>query len=213
MADDSSHEVLVLCWQALVAVAGSIPKEMMPSYVRTLKEAVSTAKEKERRKRRPPPLRVAGFCLPKALQPILPIFLQGVLQVRLPTCQEHSQLSCFGLLPATALQKTLRPVFADPPTRASPGMAVQEYKTVVPVVGMLPAGDMDLGASRVLTSCLVWGLVLLHVYSWSSLLKQAVLTAAAGDVCVACLDAIYSVRSIASSAWGDMFTGSIWRAA
>lgn len=85
MADDSSQEVLVLCWQALVAVAGSIPKEMMPSYVRTLKEAVSTAKEKERRKRRPPPLRVAGFCLPKALQPVLPIFLQGVLQVWLCT--------------------------------------------------------------------------------------------------------------------------------
>ena len=81
MADDSKQEVLVACWQALVAVAGSIPKEMMPSYVRTLKEAVSTAKEKERRKRRPPPLRVAGFCLPKALQPVLPIFLQGVLQV------------------------------------------------------------------------------------------------------------------------------------
>ena len=81
MADDSSHDVLLLCWQALVAVAGSIPKEMMPSYVRTLKEAVSTAKEKERRKRRPLPIRVAGFCLPKALQPVLPIFLQGVLQV------------------------------------------------------------------------------------------------------------------------------------
>ena len=81
MAEDSNQEVLVTCWQALAAVAGSIPKEMMPSYVRTLKEAVSTAREKERRKRRPLPLRVAGFCLPKALQPVLPIFLQGVLQV------------------------------------------------------------------------------------------------------------------------------------
>ena len=111
--------------------------------------------EKERRKRRPAPLRVAGFCLPKALQPILPIFLQGILQVRLPTCQEHSQLSCFGLLPATPLQKALRPEFADPPTRASPGMAVQEYKPVVPVVPMLPAGDMLLAATPVFTSCLL----------------------------------------------------------
>ena len=84
MAEDSNHDVLVSCWQALAAVAGSIPKEMMPSYVRTLKEAVSTAREKERRKRRALPLRVAGFCLPKALQPVLPIFLQGVLQVLLP---------------------------------------------------------------------------------------------------------------------------------
>ncbi len=87
MAEDSNQEVLVTCWQALAAVAGSIPKEMMPSYVRTLKEAVSTAREKERRKRRPLPLRVAGFCLPKALQPVLPIFLQGVLQV-------HPSLFC-----------------------------------------------------------------------------------------------------------------------
>ena len=111
MADDSSQEVLVLCWQALVAVAGSIPKEMMPSYVRTLKEAVSTAKEKERRKRRPPPIRVAGFCLPKALQPVLPIFLQGVLQVGLCThpcfCQCVQQVytritsSCLCLLVPT----------------------------------------------------------------------------------------------------------------
>lgn len=92
MADDSSQDVLVLCWQALVAVAGSIPKEMMPSYVRTLKEAVSTAKEKERRKRRPPPIRVAGFCLPKALQPVLPIFLQGVLQVWPCAHQEYQLL-------------------------------------------------------------------------------------------------------------------------
>ena len=93
MADDSSHDVLVLCWQALVAVAGSIPKEMMPSYVRTLKEAVSTAKEKERRKRRPLPIRVAGFCLPKALQPVLPIFLQGVLQV----CAGTEAAACISL--------------------------------------------------------------------------------------------------------------------
>lgn len=83
MADDSNPGVLQLCWQALAAVAGSIPKEMMPSYVRSLKDAVGTARERERRKRRAPPLRVAGFCLPKALQPVLPIFLQGVLQVPL----------------------------------------------------------------------------------------------------------------------------------
>ena len=114
MADDSNQEVLVQCWQALVAVVGSISKEMMPSYVRTLKEAVSTAKEKERRKRRPLPLRVAGFCLPKALQPVLPIFLQGVLQVLhdpltideemldlcsvcLTTCVHDSELMCSGM--------------------------------------------------------------------------------------------------------------------
>lgn len=103
MADDTSHDVLLLCWQALVAVAGSIPKEMMPSYVRTLKEAVSTAKEKERRKRRPLPIRVAGFCLPKALQPVLPIFLQGVLQVR-----PHRNTSCCLFLNTLAMKNSCR---------------------------------------------------------------------------------------------------------
>lgn len=39
------------------------------------------ARDKERRKRRGAPLLVPGFCLPKALQPVLPIYLQGVLQV------------------------------------------------------------------------------------------------------------------------------------
>lgn len=51
--------------------------------MRVVKESVATAREKERRKRLPGPLRVAGFCLPKALQPVLPIYLQGVLQVYL----------------------------------------------------------------------------------------------------------------------------------
>lgn len=81
MEQDSNPEVLKSCWQAMAAVAGSIPKEMMPSYVRTLKDAVGTARQREFRKHRPKPLRVAGFCLPKALQPVLPIYLQGVLQV------------------------------------------------------------------------------------------------------------------------------------
>ena len=40
-----------------------------------------TARDKERRKRKPGPLLLAGFCLPKALQPVLPIYLQGMLQV------------------------------------------------------------------------------------------------------------------------------------
>lgn len=44
---------------------------------------MATARDKERRKRRVgQPLLVPGLCLPKALQPVLPIYLQGVLQVR-----------------------------------------------------------------------------------------------------------------------------------
>ncbi|DBB12167.1 TPA: hypothetical protein ACH3X3_006274 [Trebouxia sp. C0006] len=108
MAEDSNQEVLVTCWQALAAVAGSIPKEMMPSYVRTLKEAVSTAREKERRKRRPLPLRVAGFCLPKALQPMLPIFLQGVLQAASAELRESAAEGLGELVDITS-EETLKP--------------------------------------------------------------------------------------------------------
>lgn len=79
---EPGEATLLACWEALVAVTAAIPKELQPSYVRVVKEAVATAHEKERRKRLPGPLRVAGFCLPKALAPVLPIYLQGVLQVR-----------------------------------------------------------------------------------------------------------------------------------
>ncbi len=45
--------------------------------------AVADAREKERRKRRGGSLLLAGLCVPpKALAPLLPIYLQGVLQVR-----------------------------------------------------------------------------------------------------------------------------------
>jgi hypothetical protein len=80
---EEDHDTLVACWTALGAVIASIPKELQPSYVRCMREAVQTARDKERRKRRPGPLLLAGFCLPKALQPVLPIYLQGVLQVSL----------------------------------------------------------------------------------------------------------------------------------
>lgn len=85
---EPGESTLLATWEALAAVTGAIPKEMQPSYVRVVKDAVATAREKERRKRLPGPLLVAGFCLPKALAPVLPIYLQGVLQVR-----SHSALS------------------------------------------------------------------------------------------------------------------------
>lgn len=57
-------------------------QELGPAYVRTVKEAVGTAVERQRRRRLPGPLLVPGLCLPKALAPLVPIYLQGVLQVR-----------------------------------------------------------------------------------------------------------------------------------
>ncbi len=47
-------------------------------------DAIETAGDRQRRKRvgtSDAPAYVAGLCLPKALGPLLPIFLQGILQV------------------------------------------------------------------------------------------------------------------------------------
>ncbi|KAG2444413.1 hypothetical protein HXX76_001166 [Chlamydomonas incerta] len=81
LAEDASAEDLLLYWKALEAVCGSIPKDELPEYVHCLKVAIADAREKERRKRKSGPLLLAGLCTPpKALAPLLPIFLQGVLQ-------------------------------------------------------------------------------------------------------------------------------------
>ena len=74
---EEEAETLLACWSALGAVVASIPKEVAPSYVRCMRDAVQNARDKERRKRKPGPLLLPGFCLPKALQPMLPIYLQA----------------------------------------------------------------------------------------------------------------------------------------
>lgn len=78
---ETDEGVLLAVWTAAGAATGAVPKELGPAYVRTLKEAVGTAVERQRRRRLPGPLLVPGLCLPKALTPLLPIYLQGVLQV------------------------------------------------------------------------------------------------------------------------------------
>jgi hypothetical protein len=65
-------------------------QELGPAYVRTVKEAVGTAVERQRRRRLPGPLLLPGLCLPKALAPLVPIYLQGVLQVRRCTGNQHN---------------------------------------------------------------------------------------------------------------------------
>ncbi len=69
-------------WKALEALAATVPKDEQADHVDALKEAVATAREKERRKRKSGPLRIGGLCSqPRALAPLLPFYLQGVLQV------------------------------------------------------------------------------------------------------------------------------------
>lgn len=60
----------------------TLEQDDQPEYVSVLKNAIADAREKERRKRRGGPILLAGLCVPpKALAPLLPIYLQGVLQV------------------------------------------------------------------------------------------------------------------------------------
>ena len=62
-----------------------------------------------RRKRRVgQPLLVPGLCLPKALQPVLPIYLQGVLQVRPCRSSWGQSCTCYGAVRCSALLQTLR---------------------------------------------------------------------------------------------------------
>ena len=76
LMSEEDDTALQACWAALGAVTATISKEMQASYGRCLREAVATAREKQRRKRKPGELLVPGFCLPKALAPVLPIYLQ-----------------------------------------------------------------------------------------------------------------------------------------
>ncbi|CAM8895066.1 unnamed protein product [Rhodiola kirilowii] len=78
LLSDSDAENVPVAWEALSRVMASIPKDVLPSHIKLVRDAVSTARDKERRKKKGGPVLVPGFCLPKALQPLLPVFLQGL---------------------------------------------------------------------------------------------------------------------------------------
>ncbi|GFZ02914.1 similar to ILITYHIA [Actinidia rufa] len=76
LLSDSDSTTVAVAWEALSRVFTSVPKEVLPSYIKLGHEAVSTSRDKERWKRKGRPILISGLCLPKALQPLLPIFLQ-----------------------------------------------------------------------------------------------------------------------------------------
>ncbi|KAJ6871121.1 hypothetical protein NC652_036709 [Populus alba x Populus x berolinensis] len=82
LLSDSDSSTVEVAWEALSRVIGSVPKEVLPSYIKLVRDAVSTSKDKEQGKRSVDnwggPVVIPGFCLPKALQPLLLIFLQGL---------------------------------------------------------------------------------------------------------------------------------------
>jgi hypothetical protein len=76
MLSDSDSTTVAVSWEALARVIGSVPKEVLPSYIKLVRDAVSTARDKERRKRKGGYVVIPGLCLPKSLKPLLPVFLQ-----------------------------------------------------------------------------------------------------------------------------------------
>ncbi|XP_071733980.1 protein ILITYHIA [Rutidosis leptorrhynchoides] len=79
LLSDSDSATVSAAWEALSRVVGSVPKEVLPSYIKLVRDAVSTSKDKERRKKKGGPIVIPGLCLPKALQPLLPVYLQGLI--------------------------------------------------------------------------------------------------------------------------------------
>ncbi|KAI9078431.1 hypothetical protein K1719_039650 [Acacia pycnantha] len=79
LLSDPDSSTVTVAWESLSRVISSVPKEVLPSYIKLVRDAVSTSRDKERRKKKGGPILIPGFCLPKALQPLLPIFLQGLI--------------------------------------------------------------------------------------------------------------------------------------
>uniref|UniRef100_A0A1D1YSQ3 Translational activator GCN1 n=1 Tax=Anthurium amnicola TaxID=1678845 RepID=A0A1D1YSQ3_9ARAE len=104
LLSDTDPATISVSWEALGKVIVSVPKEVLPSYIKLVRDAVSTARDKERRKRKGGgSVLIPGFCLPKALQPLLPIFLQGLINGSAET-REHAAQGLGELIDVTSEQ-------------------------------------------------------------------------------------------------------------
>ncbi|XP_038891106.1 protein ILITYHIA [Benincasa hispida] len=103
LLSDSDSATVVVAWEALSRIVSSIPKEILPSYIKLVRDAVSTSRDKERRKRKGGAILIPGLCLPKALQPLLPIFLQGLISGSAET-REQAALGLGELIEMTSEQ-------------------------------------------------------------------------------------------------------------
>ncbi|MQL85382.1 hypothetical protein Taro_017909, partial [Colocasia esculenta] len=52
LLSDSDPATISVSWEALGRVVSSVPKEVLPSYIKLVRDAVSTARDKERRRRK-----------------------------------------------------------------------------------------------------------------------------------------------------------------
>ncbi|XP_073291108.1 protein ILITYHIA [Primulina huaijiensis] len=106
LLSDPDSATVSVSWEALLRVVSSVPKEVLPSYIKLVRDAVSTSRDKERRKKKGGPVLIPGFCLPKALQPVLPLFLQGLVSGS-AELREQAALGLGELIEVTS-EKALR---------------------------------------------------------------------------------------------------------
>ena len=79
---DEDEDVVLAAWTALGVVTGVVAKEDQARYLRDVRGAIETAREKIRRRNRGTGVKdllIPGLCLPKGLAPIVQVYLQGVL--------------------------------------------------------------------------------------------------------------------------------------
>lgn len=111
LADDSSERNLKGAWEALSSLTSKIPKEMAPSFVRPMKDAVTSARDRMIRlktKSKDQCSLLPGLLLTKALSPFLPIYLQGILQGSSAELRELSAEAIGDLIELTD-EMTLKP--------------------------------------------------------------------------------------------------------
>uniref|UniRef100_A0A0D9YYV8 TOG domain-containing protein n=1 Tax=Oryza glumipatula TaxID=40148 RepID=A0A0D9YYV8_9ORYZ len=108
LLSDTDKATVSAALEAFSRVVGSVPKEQLPTHIKLVRDAVSTARDKERRRRKGVPILVPGLCLPKALQPFLPIFQQGLISGSAETKEQAAE--GLGELIDVTSEKTLKEV-------------------------------------------------------------------------------------------------------
>ncbi|OEL22068.1 eIF-2-alpha kinase activator GCN1 [Dichanthelium oligosanthes] len=108
LLSDTDKATVSAALEAFSRVVGSIPKEQLPTHIKLVRDAISTARDKERRRRKGVPVLVPGLCLPKALQPFLPIFQQGLISGTAETKEQAAE--GLGELIDVTSEKTLKEV-------------------------------------------------------------------------------------------------------
>ncbi|ONM08702.1 ILITYHIA [Zea mays] len=108
LLSDTDKATVSAALEAFSRVVASVPKEQLPTHIKLVRDAVSTARDKERRRRKGVPILLPGLCLSKALQPFLPIFQQGLISGSAETKEQAAE--GLGELIDVTSEKTLKEV-------------------------------------------------------------------------------------------------------